>query len=216
MNVNPSATFTAILEGAGTGLVGTVGVRILNADTDAIVLVRQTSGIAEAVSGTYEAQLAAPSSPGEYIIVWDTGGTDPTAFASEPLTVGGVAPEPTITRVPGSSAYRLPHANATITSIQQPGVSEDWDRTTTTTAVWTGTADAYIRKTTSRETGDGSSSQIVSRQILLPRRLPLEIGSKISLLTLEGTAEEMTIRSIDRLIPPVGLAGPVRVTAEAA
>jgi hypothetical protein len=85
---NPADMFTAVLEGATSGLT-TIGVRIENGDGSNHTP-RTTVGVVEleASSGTYvKDDLAAPSSQGTYIILWDTGGANPE-FASEELRVG--------------------------------------------------------------------------------------------------------------------------------
>lgn len=90
-----AATFTATLEGAPTGLTGTLGVRIENTDGTTAVA-RHTTGITElqAGSGVYAALLTAPDDAGSYVVLWDTGGDQPT-YASEDLTVTvGAAPDP--------------------------------------------------------------------------------------------------------------------------
>jgi hypothetical protein len=80
-------SFKRTLYGVPTGLVGTIGVRILDGD-DVVVTARSIAGIAEypAGSGVYTATLTAPDTGGQYVVVWDTGGSAPT-FASEDITV---------------------------------------------------------------------------------------------------------------------------------
>lgn len=79
----PSATFDAYLQGAPTGLVGTVGVKITNA-SGSVITARTTSGIAEYVTGSYHKTLTAPASNGNYLVIWDASGT----FVTEELRVG--------------------------------------------------------------------------------------------------------------------------------
>lgn len=83
----PGATFEATVSNAPTGLVGTLGVRIMDGQ-GATVLARATTGIVEspAGSGIYTATLTAPTTAGQYVIAWDTGGATST-WASEDLTV---------------------------------------------------------------------------------------------------------------------------------
>jgi hypothetical protein len=83
-----STSFEALVEGFPTGLVGTLGVRVVNPATGAVLTARTTSGITETVagSGLYGVTLTAPSSAGEYAVVWDTSGSTPV-FASEDLFV---------------------------------------------------------------------------------------------------------------------------------
>jgi hypothetical protein len=92
--VRPGLTFTAILSSAPTGLVGTLGVRLLD-PTGAIVIARTTSGIAEvpAGSGEYVGTLVAPVTSGAFIVFWDNGVVSPSTTASEELTVTASPPE---------------------------------------------------------------------------------------------------------------------------
>lgn len=218
LTVTPVTQFTAVLEGAATGLTGTVAVRIVDALDDSIVLPRQTTGIAEAVagSGVYEAQLVSPTTPGEYLIVWDDGGTSPADFASEPLTVGGVAPAPTVTVPPGTTSLRLPQRNATITSVEVRSAVEDWDRVTTRSAVWTGKADAYITVASRRVSNPGNNSDDVetTRVVLVPRLLPVDVGSRLTITSDSGTSENVRVQTIDRRLPPPGVEAPIRLTGE--
>ena len=49
---SPSATIEAALQGAATGLVGTLGVRIIDTPSGATFLARTTTGIVENVAGS--------------------------------------------------------------------------------------------------------------------------------------------------------------------
>lgn len=74
MNAIPGATIEAVTAKFATGLAGTVGVRIRdNAGNDAAA--RVTAGIVEdiASSGIYRKSLTAPTTSGQYTIVWDNG-----------------------------------------------------------------------------------------------------------------------------------------------
>lgn len=75
----PGSTFEAILEGVATGLVGTVGVRVIDPPVGDVITARTTSGITEqpAGSGVYATELVAPTVRGVYLVVWDivVGGT---------------------------------------------------------------------------------------------------------------------------------------------
>lgn len=69
----PGRTFTAVLEAATSGLVGTLGVRIERADGTTHTA-RTTAGIVEieAGSGVYaKADLVAPDDRGTYLVLWD-------------------------------------------------------------------------------------------------------------------------------------------------
>lgn len=89
----PSTSFEATLSGAPTGLVGTLGVRIMDG-VGGTTVARTTSGIVEtpAGSGVYVATLIAPSSTGQYQVVWDTGTLGPTTTTAEDLTVTSSVP----------------------------------------------------------------------------------------------------------------------------
>lgn len=91
----PAAQFEALLSGAPTGLVGTLGVRIIDTPAGTTVLARTTAGIAEQPpgSGIYSVALTAPNVEGSYSVVWDTGGGSPV-FSAEELVVSGAAQPP--------------------------------------------------------------------------------------------------------------------------
>lgn len=79
-------TFEASTPPLTTGLVGTIGVRIMDGQ-GGTTTARSTAGIVEtpAASGIYAATLTAPAA-GDYLVVWDTGGVTPT-FGTEDLVV---------------------------------------------------------------------------------------------------------------------------------
>lgn len=85
----PGATIYPRLEWSVSGLVGTIGVRIIRDSTGIEALARQTTGIAEtpATSAQYVATLTAPTAGGEYTILWDNGSLTPGNSASEDLLV---------------------------------------------------------------------------------------------------------------------------------
>jgi len=82
------AAFEATAEGFLSGLVGTLGVRIID-NVGGTTMARQTSGISELVagSGLYGTTLVAPQAPGEYTVVWDDTQIGPEHTAAESLTV---------------------------------------------------------------------------------------------------------------------------------
>lgn len=84
----PSSTFEATASGFATGLTGTIGVRILD-NAGATTTARVTAGIAEypASSGVYYVSLTAPSTAGQYTLLWDNGSTTPGNIATENLVV---------------------------------------------------------------------------------------------------------------------------------
>lgn len=85
----PGSSFSASVVGFPTGLTGTIGVRVVNAVTGATAVARATAGISEAVagSGSYLAQIAAPGTPGRYLVEWDQGSVSPSTTAAEDLVV---------------------------------------------------------------------------------------------------------------------------------
>lgn len=93
-------TFEAILEGAPTNLVGTVGIRLIDPPSGDVIIERRTTDIVEepAGSGVYatEGQIPEDLDIGDYLIVWDTvpGGaplTPDTTF-TEQLRVTAFVP----------------------------------------------------------------------------------------------------------------------------
>ena len=99
--------FSASASGASSGLVGTIGVQVVRGD-GSVAVARTTADIIELVPGSgvyWWTCAAAPTVPGEYEVVWDTG-LAPDTFASEDLIVGlgpvitsggsGAPPYPTI------------------------------------------------------------------------------------------------------------------------
>jgi hypothetical protein len=84
MNVAPGASFEAVADGFATGLTGTIGVRVTD-NQGATTIARVTAGVAEypAGSGIYAKTLTAPSTAGQYSIVWD----DTSSYATDELVV---------------------------------------------------------------------------------------------------------------------------------
>lgn len=81
----PSSTVEIVADGYATALTGTIGYRIRdNQGADSIA--RTTTGISEdiATSGIYRAQFTAPTTAGQYTIVWDDGSGK---YATEELVV---------------------------------------------------------------------------------------------------------------------------------
>lgn len=83
----PGASIEATVTNVTTGQTGTLGVRIVDGQ-GATTTARTTSGIVETPtgSGIYTATLTAPTTAGQYSVVWDTGGGAPI-YAAEDLTV---------------------------------------------------------------------------------------------------------------------------------
>lgn len=93
-NSAPSVSFETSASGFASGLVGTIGVRVMDG-TGGTTITRRTTNVVEspANSGIYTAVLTAPALEGQYLIVWDTGGATPE-FASEELLVTYSVPDP--------------------------------------------------------------------------------------------------------------------------
>lgn len=81
-------TFEATAQGFPTGLVGTIGVRLLD-NVGATTTARVTAGIAEypAASGFYTVTMTAPATTGQYSVLWDTGVVSPSTTAAEDIIV---------------------------------------------------------------------------------------------------------------------------------
>lgn len=89
ITTTPGSTFYPRLEWPTSGLVGTLGVRILKDSDGSTSLARSTAGITEtpAGSGQYVATLVAPTIAGEYTVFWDDGTIAPGHVASEDLQI---------------------------------------------------------------------------------------------------------------------------------
>lgn len=85
----PGATVEAALQWPVTGLVGTLGVRIIDTPSGSTFLARTTAGIVEnpAGSGLYEWSGAGPTTAGTWSVIWDDGATTPGHTAIEELVV---------------------------------------------------------------------------------------------------------------------------------
>lgn len=88
----PGEPFEATTPSIASGLVGTLGVRVMDGQ-DHEVVARATTGIVEspAGSGLYTATITAPPTTGQYSVVWDTGGAVET-WGTEDLYVSYTAP----------------------------------------------------------------------------------------------------------------------------
>jgi hypothetical protein len=82
------SSFEATCQGFNSGLVGTLGVRVLD-NVGGTTIARTTAGITELVagSGTYAVVMIAPQILGDYTIMWDDGVASPDHTAVEQLTV---------------------------------------------------------------------------------------------------------------------------------
>lgn len=89
----PGAAFEAVVERAPSGLVGTIGVRVVQYP-NVTTVARRTTGIVESPSGSgvYTAALPAIANPGQYAILWDVGGAlTPSGCAGEDLLISATA-----------------------------------------------------------------------------------------------------------------------------
>jgi len=86
--IQVNSRFEATATGFATGLVGTLGVRILD-NQGGTTIARTVSGIIELApgSGSYAATLSAPAIPGDYTVYWDDGQVGPQHSAAEDLIV---------------------------------------------------------------------------------------------------------------------------------
>jgi hypothetical protein len=86
---HPGAVAFSELDGAPTGLVGTIGYRIIRKSDNVEVVARTTAGIIEspAESGRYQATFTAPTAKGEYTVFWDLGTVSPETTTADDLVV---------------------------------------------------------------------------------------------------------------------------------
>lgn len=110
------AAFQAYAENAPTGLVGTIGVTLMDSH-DTVVQPRTTENIVEMApgSGVYQYTGTAPDAPGPYLLLWDTGGDAP-AYSSELMQVD-----------PGSP-YAPPGSPTTVADLTDLAVLIPWAR----------------------------------------------------------------------------------------
>jgi hypothetical protein len=89
----PGTAIYPQIQGAPTGLVGALGAQVIDR-TGRVVVARVTGGIIEspAGSGIYTASLLAPTVPGEYAVVFDTGTITPETTSAVALQVVALAP----------------------------------------------------------------------------------------------------------------------------
>lgn len=83
----PGATFEAWTDQFATGLTGTLGARIRTA-AGTNFLARTTTGITEDVTKVYKRSFTAPTTAGDFILVWD----DTTTFKAESFVVSFSSP----------------------------------------------------------------------------------------------------------------------------
>lgn len=94
----PGTTIYPVLEWDVSGLVGTLGVRVIRDRDQFEVLPRSTSNIVESPAGSarYTATVVLPSAvlpaDTEYTVFWDDGSTGVSHTAAEDLVISGAAP----------------------------------------------------------------------------------------------------------------------------
>jgi hypothetical protein len=112
------STFTTTFQSTTSGLVGTLGVRVIDS-AGATIVARSTSGITEPIAGsgvyfaTVDLTVLAVSPPsGHYVVVWDDGSTAAGHVKAEDLFLHTIAFDlraikATDTRGLGASAENL-------------------------------------------------------------------------------------------------------------
>lgn len=94
----PGAPVYATLQGAGTGLVGTAGVQLIDNATGTTAVARSTAHITEPIAGSGDLLWTgtAPAA-GAYTIFWDTGSIGPDSTATDQLIVTATGSPSTLT-----------------------------------------------------------------------------------------------------------------------
>jgi len=87
----PSASVEAVVNWGTTGLTGTLGVTILD-NIGGTTTGRSTAGIVEIATGVYAATITAPSTVGQYTILWD----DTSSYVPDDLTVTTATTTPAV------------------------------------------------------------------------------------------------------------------------
>lgn len=108
----PDTDFDAWLTDAPMGLVGTLTVRIEDADTGTVVVAETTAGISEPRTGYYKVTLTAPVTEADYFVIWANGSTE----VKEELEVTSTAPSADAFAATADVAARL---GVTFTSDQE-------------------------------------------------------------------------------------------------
>jgi hypothetical protein len=168
----PGTSFTAVVEGMSTGLVGVLGVRI-EAGDGSNVSPRTVAGIVEVEpgSGTYVTDdLVAPAEDGTYLVMWDSGGPEPV-FASEDLIV---VPEgaPTAPVGPGyPSRAELVAASSNEHLKALSGAQQDALRADAITMVEAYTGQSFESEGTPEAPVTRTVAGSGARELYLPRRI---------------------------------------------
>lgn len=165
----PAETFYPELEGAASGLIGTLGVRIIDNANGADAVARTTTGMTEvpAGSGHYIATLTAPAAKGEYTILWDTGTVTPESTFTEELEVVATLPAPPV-ELPGYPTVDTLVAASTVTELTAlPPDAQDALRSSAIAAIEEFCGQPFNLEAGVTKHMDGQGAN----QLFLPRRL---------------------------------------------
>lgn len=130
----PGQTFEATLDGADSGLVGTLGVRIIDTPTGTTVRARTTAGIVEApaASGLYAVALVASDDDdvqlpaGGYSLVWDNGADPPDYYRDELIITSSLSVGPVVGVTPTiADVATLMRARTTVMGVEQGTFTEN-------------------------------------------------------------------------------------------
>lgn len=109
---------------------------------------------------------------------------------------------------------RLPHANAAITKVTEPGSADDWDQSSTTGATrWQGEADAFVRDTRRREVNDGRTDYVDVRIVNLPEGVSVATGCTLHLTYRDEQLVVPVLTLVAHVAPP-GVPGGTVVEVE--
>lgn len=114
------------LDGAPTGLTGTIGVRLIDPPGGAVLIARTTAGITESAPGVYTATLTIPDTlPDEsLLLVWDLGDpADPDETFTEELEVNATG-TPVFPAAPEEAALLLLGLDGSTTPMALPTVAD--------------------------------------------------------------------------------------------
>lgn len=92
----PGVSFEATVDNAGSGLTGTITVRIEDGLNN-IVTAASTTGIVESGTGIYTATRTAPSTAGQYLVIWNNGSAEASEDLTVTYTLNGVTGDPLCT-----------------------------------------------------------------------------------------------------------------------
>lgn len=197
LTVLPGATFEASTSGWSTGLVGTIGVRVLD-QVGGTPIARTTAGIAELVagSGIYGVTLTAPAAGGQYAIVWDDG----SGGFSEPedllVTSAAIAPVGGGLSARALCSIEDAQAKAPAAASSSGGDPDEWTR------LVNAASDAFLNLCGReiRAESAGTADRVFSARELIkiacePAELELGDAAAIATVTLtheDGSSEVLT------------------------